>query len=150
VAVAPLKKSFIVGDSLRADEGNCHRYLARLSRLEDPRLGRHKLMKSPAQADKGNAVGAGSTSLPHWIIRSGHRPAWRRLLSGWTKPALRNVLGAAGTRTRQSLLRRWREHGLNLPNPQNLQILLTTLGRRALIDALKLREHVILPLRSAI
>jgi len=147
--VAPLKKSLY---SLRTlfglMEATCRRYLEWLSQLEDPRLGRHNLDDiTRSKRDQTQRSWRGFNFFAaedHHLLVTMLRG--EGLLSGWTNRRLREALGQAyrpGPVSR--ILRRLREHGLLRRVAKTFKYYLTALGRRAVIAALKLREHLILP-----
>src|SRR5260221_87805 len=147
--VAPLKKSlYSLGDLFGLMEATCHRYLEWLSRLEDPRIGRYNLHEiTRPKRDQRQRSWRGFNFFAaedHHVLVTVLRG--EGLLSGLANRRLRSVLGAAWNPGRVSrILRRLREHGLIYRISKTFKYYLTTLGRRALIAALKLREHVILP-----
>ena len=147
--IAPLKRSlYSLGTLFGLMAATCRRYLEWLSQLEDPRLGRHNLDEitrpkrdQTKRSWRGfNFFAAEDYHVMVTMLRG------EGLLSGWTNRRLREALGAAyrpGPVSR--ILRRLREHGLLYRIRKTFKYYLTTLGRRAVIAALKLREHVILP-----
>jgi len=147
--VAPLKRSlYSLGTLFGLMEATCRRYLEWLSQLEDPRLGRHNLDDiTRSKRDEAHRSWRGFNffaATDHHILVTMLRG--EGLLSGWTNRRLREALGAvyrSGPVSR--ILRRLREHGLLYRVPRSFKYYLTALGRRAVIAALKLREHVILP-----
>jgi hypothetical protein len=147
--VAPLKKSlYSLGTLFGLMEATCRRYLEWLSRLEDPRIGRHNLdeitrpKRDEAQRSwRGfNFFAAEDYHVLVTVLRG------EGLLSGWTNRRLRTALGAAWGASRVSrILRRMREHGLIHRIPKTFKYYLTRIGLRAVIAAFKLREHLIVP-----
>ena len=142
------KSLYSLGTLFGLMKAACHRYLEWLSRLEDPRIGRHNLdeITRPKRDQKQrswrgfNFFAAEDEHVLVTVLRG------EGLLSGWTNRRLRSALGAAWTPGRVSrILRRLREHGLIYRLKKTFKYYLTTLGRRALIAALKMREHVLLP-----
>lgn len=147
--VAALKKSiYSLGSLFGLMEATCRRYLEWLSQLEDPRIGRHNLheITRPKRDEKQRSWRGFNffAADDHHVLVTTLRG--EGLLSGWTNRRLRAALGAAWTSRRVGrILRRLREHGLIYRIKKTFKYYLTTLGRRAVIAALKLREHVILP-----
>jgi hypothetical protein len=147
--VAPLKKSlYSLGTLFGLMEATCRRYLEWLSQLEDPRIGRHNLNEiTRPKRDQAQRSWRGFNFFDgkdHHVLVTILRG--EGLLSGWTNRRLRQALGAAyrsGPVSR--ILRRLREHGLIYRVQKTFKYYLTVLGRRAVIAALKLREHVVLP-----
>jgi hypothetical protein len=147
--IAPLRKSlYSLGTLFGLMEATCRRYLEWLSQLEDPRLGRHNLeeITRPKRDEKERSWRGFNffAATDHHVLVTLLRG--EGLLSGWTNRRLRKALGAAyrpGPVSR--ILRRLREHGLIYRIKHTFKYYLTALGRRAVIAALKLREHVILP-----
>ncbi|MEI9897169.1 MAG: hypothetical protein WDN28_25725 [Chthoniobacter sp.] len=105
-------------------------------------------MRSPASSGiKSNASWRGFNFFAardhHVLVTLLHGEG---LLSGGTNRRFRAALGAAycsGPVSR--ILRRRREHALLYRVKGTFKYYLTALGRRAVIAALKLRKHVILP-----
>jgi hypothetical protein len=147
--VAPRKKSlYSLGTLFGLMEATCRRYLEWLSLLEDPRLGRHNLddITRPKRDQKQRSWRGFNffAAEDHHVLVTMLRG--EGLLSGWTNRRLRQALGSAyrsGPVSR--ILRRLREHGLLRRVAKTFKYYLTALGRRAVIAACKLREHVILP-----
>jgi len=147
--VAPLKKTlYSLGTLFGLMEATCRRYLEWLSQLEDPRLGRHNLDEiTRPKRDQQQRSWRGFNFFAaedHHVLVTMLRG--EGLISGWTNRRMREALDRAyrsGPVSR--ILRRLREHGLIRRVPKTFKYYLTSLGRRAVIAALKLREHVILP-----
>jgi len=71
-------------------------------------------------------------------------------IAGWTHRRLRAVLGGQYSSGQVSrMLRRLREHGLIRRIGRSFTYYLTALANKALVAALKLREHLLLPLLNA-
>jgi hypothetical protein len=147
--VAPLKKSlFSLGTLQGLLEAACQRYLCWLSRLEDPRIGRHNLdqITRPKRDEKQrswrgfNFFAAADQQLLLAVLGG------EATISGWTNRRLRAVLaGHYNSSQVGRLLRRLREHGLIHRIAHTCKYYLTKLGYCALIAARKLQEHLIIP-----
>jgi hypothetical protein len=151
--VAPLKKSlFSLGSLCGLMEAACQRYLAWLSRLEDPRIGRHNLdlITRPKRDEKqrswrGFNFFAAADQRVLLAVLGGEAT-----ISGWTNRRLRAALGQTLNSNQVGrLLRRLREHGLIRRIAHTCKYYLTTLGHCTLIAARKLQEHLIVPSLSA-
>jgi DNA-binding HxlR family transcriptional regulator len=146
---APLKKQlFSLHDLHGLMRAACQRYLKHLGELDDAEIGRHNLdeitrsKRDPKQRSwRGiNFFLAEDLRLVLAILRGeGH-------LAGWTHRRLRAVLGggmSSGAVSR--MLRRLREHGLIWRVAHTFTYYLTALGKRVLVAALKIKEHILLP-----
>jgi hypothetical protein len=151
--VAPLKKSlFSLGTLQGLLEAACQRYLCWLSRLENPRLGRHNLdlITRPKRDDKQrswrgfNFFAAADQRVPLAVLGG------EATISGWTNRRLRAALGhSLNSHQVGRLLRRLREHGLIRRIVHTCKYYLTALGHCALIAARKLQEHLLIPTLNA-
>src|SRR3569833_673077 len=147
--VAPLKKSlFSLGTLQGLLAAACQRYLCWLSRLEDPRIGRHNLdqITRPKRDEKQrswrgfNFFAAADQQLLLAVLGG------EATISGWTNRRLRSALaGHYNSSQIGRLLRRLREHGLIHRIAHTCKYYLTKLGYCALIAARKLQEHLIIP-----
>jgi len=146
--VAALKKSlYSLGDLAGLMRAACARYLACLSALEDRSGGSVNLERStePARdqqhrSDRGfNFFAAGDLSVLLAILRGEYQ------ISGLSNRLLQRVLlGKKGGHISR-VLKRLRLHGLIKKIGHTYKYYVTALGQRALLAALKLKEHLILP-----
>jgi len=146
---APLKKQvFSLQDLYGLMKRACLRYLDHLSVLEDQEIGRHNLedITRPKRDKKQrswrgiNFFRADDLQLVLSLLRGEGQ------ISGWTHRRLHKVLGkdkSSGAVSR--MLRRLREHGLLRRVRNTFTYYLTALGKRALVAALKIKDHLILP-----
>jgi hypothetical protein len=147
--VAPLKKSlYSLGVLCGLLGAACRRYLAFLSQLQDPSIGRHNLdeITRPKRDAKQrswrgfNFFCAADLRLLLALLRG------EGALGGWTNKRLRALLEPhPGGAQMSRILRRLREHGLVRRIRGTFKYYLTKLGRAALTAALKIQEHLVLP-----
>jgi hypothetical protein len=147
--VAPLKKSlYSLGVLCVLLGAVCRRYLAFLSQLQDPSIGRHNLdeiTRSKRDARQRSWRGfnffcAADLGLLLALARG------EGALGGWINKRLRAVVDPKLKPAQMSrILRRLREHHLIRRIRGTFQYYLTKLGRAAIIAALKIKEHLIIP-----
>ena len=146
--VAALKQSlYSLGDLAGLMRAACARYLACLSALEDRSGGSVNLERitEPARDQQHpsyrgfNFFAAGDLSVLLAILRGEYQ------ISGLSNRLLQRVLlGKKGGHISR-VLKRLRLHGLIKKIGHTYKYYLTALGQRALLAALKLKEHLILP-----
>lgn len=146
--VAALKKSlYSLGDLARLMRAACTRYLAFLSALEDRSGGSVNLERitAPARDEQHrsyrgfNFFAAADLQVLRAIVRGEYQ------ISGLSNRLLQRVLiGKKGGHISR-VLKRLRLHGLIKKIGHTYKYYVTVLGQRALMAALKLKEHLILP-----
>ena len=151
--VAPLKASlYSLGTLFGLLQASCRRYLQWLSRLEDPRIGRHQLdeITRPKRDEKKRSwrgFNFFATEDHHALITLLNASG---LIAGWTNRRLRAALGGTKTSSQVSrLLRRLREHHLIRRVRNTFKYYLTAAGQTAIIAAQKLRHHLVIPTLNA-
>jgi hypothetical protein len=146
--VAALKKSiYSLGDLAGLLRAACARYLAFLSALEDRSGGAVNLNRvtEPARdehhrSSRGfNFFATGDLTVLLAILRGEYQ------ISGWSNRRLQRVLTGKNGGQISRLLKRLRLHGLIRKIGHTYKYYLTALGRKVLLAALKLKEHLILP-----
>jgi hypothetical protein len=146
--VAALKKSlFSLGDLAGLMRAAGARYLAFLSALEDRSGGSVNLERitEPARDEQHrsyrgfNFFAAGDLSVLLAILRGEYH------ISGLSNRLLQRVLTGKKGGQISRVLKRLRLHGLIKKIGHTYKYYVTALGQRALITALKLKEHLILP-----
>ena len=146
--VAALKKSlFSLGDLAGLMRAACARYLAFLSALEDRSGGSVNLERitAPARDEQHrsyrgfNFFAAGDLSVLLAILRGEYH------ISGLRNRLLQRVLTGKKGGQISRVLKRLRLHGLIKKIGHTYKYYVTALGQRALIAALKLKEHLIIP-----
>ena len=146
--VAALKKSlFSLGDLAGRMRAACARYRAFLSALEDRSGGSVNLERitEPARDQQHrsyrgfNFFAAGDLSVLLAILRGEYQ------ISGLSNRLLQRVLTGKKDGQISRVLKRLRLHGLIKKIGHTYKYYVTALGQRALIAALKLKEHLILP-----
>jgi hypothetical protein len=146
--VAALKKSlYSLGDLAGLMRAACARYLAFLSALEDRSGGSVALHRitEPARDEQHrsyrgfNFFAVGDLSVLLAILRGEYH------ISGLSNRLLQRVLTGKKGGQISRILKRLRPHGLIRKIGHTYKYYVTALGQRALIAALKLKEHLILP-----
>jgi len=146
--VAALKKSlYSLGDLAGLMRAACARYLAFLSALEDRSGGSVNLdrITEPARDEQHrsyrgfNFFAASDLSVLLAILRGEYH------ISGLSNRRLQRVLTGKRSGQISRILKRLRLHGLIRKIGHTYKYYVTALGQRALIAALKLKEHLILP-----
>jgi hypothetical protein len=146
--VAALKKSlFSLGDLAGLMRAACARYLAFLSALEDRSGGSVNLERitEPARDEQHrsyrgfNFFAAGDLTVLLAILRGEYH------ISGLSNRLLQRVLTGKKGGQISRVLKRLRLHGLIRKIGHTYKYYVTALGQKALVAALKLREHLILP-----
>jgi hypothetical protein len=147
--VAALKKSiYSLGDLAGLLRAACARYLAFLSALEDRSGGAVNLdrITSPARDPQHrsyrgfNFFAAGDLAVLLAILRGEYH------ISGLSNRRLQRVLTGKNGGQISRVLKRLRLHGLIKKVGRTYKYYVTALGHKALIAALKLKEHLILPI----
>jgi len=146
--VAALKKSlYSLGDLAGLRRAACARYLAFLSALEDRSGGSVDLHRitEPARDEQPrsyrgfNFFAAGDLGVLLAILRGEYH------ISGLSNRLLQRVLTGKKGGQISRVLKRLRLHGLIRKIGHTCKYYVTALGQRALVAALKLKEHLILP-----
>jgi len=146
--VAALKKSlYSLGDLASLMRAACARYLAFLSALEDRSGGSVNLERitQPARDEQHrsyrgfNFFAASDLSVLLAILRGEYH------ISGLSNRLLQRVLTGKRGGQISRILKRLRLHGLIRKIGHTYKYYVTALGQRALLAALKLKEHLILP-----
>jgi hypothetical protein len=146
--VAALKKSlYSLGDLAGLMRAACARYLAFLSALEDRSGGSVALHRitEPARDEQHrsyrgfNFFAAGDLAVLLALLRGEYH------ISGLSNRLLQRVLTGKKGGQISRVLKRLRLHGLIRKIGHTYKYYVTALGQRALIAALKLKEHLILP-----
>lgn len=151
--VAPLKASlYSLGTLFGLLQASCRRYLTWLSRLEDPRIGRHQLdaITRPKRDEKNRSWRGFNffAAEDHHALMTLLQGAG--LIAGWTNRRLRAALaGQKSSGQISRLLRRLREHGLIRRVQKTFTYYLTAAGQCAVIAAQKLRQHLLIPTLNA-
>ena len=144
---APKKSLFSLGDLAGLMRAACARYLAFLSALEDRSGGAVNLdrITEPARDEQHrsyrgfNFFAAGDLTVLLAILRGEYH------ISGLSNRLLQRVLTGKKGGQISRVLKRLRLHGLIKKIGHTYKYYVTALGQRALIAALKLKEHLILP-----
>jgi len=147
--VAPLKKQLLsLADLFELMGDAARRYLKHVSALDDPHIGRHNLeqITRPKRDEKNHSWRGINFFLAADITLILALQRGEGCLSGWTNKRLRHALGG-NLRSSQAgrLLRRLREHALIKRIAGTFKYHLTTLGRSAIIAALKIKQHLVIP-----
>ena len=146
--VAALKKSlYSLGDLAGLRRAACARYLAFLPALEDRSGGSVDLHRitEPARDEQPrsyrgfNFFAAGDLGVLLAILRGEYH------ISGLSNRLLQRVLTGKKGGQISRVLKRLRLHGLIRKIGHTCKYYVTALGQRALVAALKLKEHLILP-----
>jgi hypothetical protein len=147
--VAPLKKSiYSLGDLRQLMRAATERYLRFVGELEDRTWGRIDLAKISAPVRDGgdrswrgfNFFRVADAEVLLALLRGEYQ------LSGLSNRLLQKRLPGRSPSQISRILKRLRLHGLLRKIGGTYKYYLTRLGQRALITAIKLKEHLILPL----
>jgi hypothetical protein len=146
--VAPLKKSiYSLTDLDGLMAAACRRYLAFIGTLEDRTAQRHDLdhISRPARDERDrpwrgfNFFLAEDLTVLLALLRG------EFVLNGLSSRRLRRLLAGKTPAQIGRILKRLRLHGLIRRVGRTYRYYLTMLGRRALVAAQKLKEHLIIP-----
>lgn len=146
--VAPLKKSiYSLTDLDELMAAACRRYLEFIGALEDHSPQRHDLdhISSPARDQRDRSWRGFNFFLTEDLTVLLALLRGEFVLNGLSRRRLRRLLTAKTPAQIGRILKRLRLHGLIRRVGHTYRYYLTSLGRRALVAAQKLKEHLIIP-----